>query len=143
MADLKFADSHNSACHLADPPAAYSILKSMVFGLNHCRISFALHTNPTIHKDLILDSWRNASIIKNSNNAEEIKSTVRGISVSITKQTIREILKFEDSPEFPIEFPADRIREILARMGYESLYPSTLKKLLPPYWRLLFHVFVT
>ena len=132
MADLKFADSHNSACHLADPPAAYSNFKSMVFGLNNSRISHALHTNPTIHKDLICDFWRNASIIKNSDKADELKFTVRGIPVSNTEKTIREVLKFEDSPEFPIEFPADRIREILARMGYDGLYPSTLKKLMPP-----------
>ena len=28
-------------------------------------------------------------------------------------------------------------------MSYEGTYPSTLKKLLNPYWRLLFHVFVS
>ena len=110
MADLNFADSHNSACHFADPPADYSFYKSLVFGLNNCRISYALQTNPTIHRNLVLDFWRNASSIKNSDKVDELKSTVLGTPVSIIEQTIREVIKLGDSPEFPIKFPASQVR---------------------------------
>ncbi|KAL7599671.1 hypothetical protein Lser_V15G25567 [Lactuca serriola] len=31
----------------------------------------------------------------------------------------------------------------MARMGYEGVFPPTIKKLLPPYWRFLVHIFIS
>ena len=138
LPELRFVDIHNTVCHFTDPPKAYSFFKSLVVGLNNCKVTYALQTNPTIHKKLILDFWHNASLAKKS---DRIKSSVLGTSVYISEKTVRKVLKFKDSPDFPIEFPAVQIRDVLERMSYEGSFPPTIKKLLHPYWRLLFHVF--
>ncbi|CAI9270473.1 unnamed protein product [Lactuca saligna] len=71
-----------------------------------------------------------------------VESTVKGEKIIVLKQTIRDVLRFGDRPEFPIEISATQIREVLERMGYEGTFPITLKKLLPPYWRFIAHKFV-
>ncbi|CAI9293663.1 unnamed protein product [Lactuca saligna] len=55
----------------------------------------------------------------------------------------RESLQIEDRPEYPMEIDVHQIEEILEYMGYERTFPPTIKKLLPPCWMLLAHVFVS
>ncbi|MFS7943463.1 hypothetical protein Hanom_Chr06g00500551 [Helianthus anomalus] len=57
----KASDSHshvptwkktmNMACYLSDPPKGFESYKSMIVGLNTCRLAHALRENPIIHKD--------------------------------------------------------------------------------------------
>ena len=116
-----------------DPPASHQEFQSLIAGLNQCRISHALRATPMIHKNLITDFWLNALVVKQTDGVEAIESTVQGTSVVISEETIHEVLDFGDSPDFPIEYYVDRVREVLEKMGYEGVYPSTMKKLLPPY----------
>lgn len=116
----------------------------MITGLNSCRISQALRASPVIHIDMITDFWKNAAINKQgADGAGTVESTVNGVKVIISEQTIREVLEFGDAPEFPTEFSADRVKEALEKMCYEGSYPPTIKKLLPPFWRFLAHTFVS
>lgn len=141
---LKFVDSHNIVGYLLDPPAAHKEFRSMITGLNSCRISQALRASPVIHIDMITDFWKNAAINKQgADGAGTVESTVNGVKVIISEQTIREVLEFGDAPEFPTEFSADRVKEALEKMCYEGSYPPTIKKLLPPFWRFLAHTFVS
>ncbi|XP_023731397.1 uncharacterized mitochondrial protein AtMg00810-like [Lactuca sativa] len=49
----------------------------------------------------------------------------------------------DDQPRFPIEIAMEQTEEIINQMGYEGTFPPTIKKLFPPYWRFLAHVFVS
>ncbi|CAI9303044.1 unnamed protein product [Lactuca saligna] len=42
-----------------------------------------------------------------------------------------------------MEIDVHQIEKILEHMGYEGTFPPTIKKLLPPCWKLLAHVFVS
>ncbi|KAJ0441473.1 hypothetical protein HanIR_Chr16g0798141 [Helianthus annuus] len=55
---------------------------------------------------------------------------------------VREVLKFGDQPHFPTSFEQSRVLPALQRISYEGGYPTVLKKLFPPYWRLLVHIFL-
>lgn len=143
MADLKFSDHHNIAACLSDPPQSHQEFKSMVYGLNNCRLTHAIRTNPVIYKSLVGEFWDKASINKEGADGEGIvESVVKGRKVIVSEQTIREVLQFGDQPGFPTEIPVDQIKEVLERMRYEGTFPPTIKKLLPPYWRFLAHSFV-
>nr|KAJ0200409.1 hypothetical protein LSAT_V11C600322290 [Lactuca sativa] len=115
----------------------------MMVGLNNYRIPQAFRANPVIHKDLTTEFWKNASIIKQgADGASTIGSMVKGTRVIISKQVTREVLKFGDASAFPIEYSFDQVKEVLEKMCYDETYPPIIKKLLPPYWRLLAHYFV-
>ena len=127
-----------------DPPAVHKEFKSMIVGLNNCRISHALHSNPVIFKDLIVDFWKNASInTQGADGAGSIESVVKGTKVVVSEQVIRKVLEFGDAPTFPIKYPVNQVNEVLEKMCYEGTYPPTIKKLLPPYWRFLGNEFVS
>ena len=49
----------------------------------------------------------------------------------------------DDHPNFPTEIGIEDAQKVLKKMGYEGTFPPTVKKLLPPYWRFLAHVFVS
>nr|KAJ0205027.1 hypothetical protein LSAT_V11C500228940 [Lactuca sativa] len=107
-------------------------------------ISHALRANPVIHKDLITEIWKNASIKKHgADGVGIIESIVKGTQVIVSEQGIREVLEVGDAFAFPIEYSADQLKEVLEKMCYEAIYPPTIKKLLPPYWRFLEHYFVS
>ncbi|CAI9274834.1 unnamed protein product [Lactuca saligna] len=70
-----------------DPPAAHQEFKSMMVGLNNCRICHALRANPVIHKDLITEFWINASINKQgADGAGVVESMVKGTQVIVSDQ---------------------------------------------------------
>ncbi|MFS7937307.1 hypothetical protein Hanom_Chr05g00426071 [Helianthus anomalus] len=109
----------NVACYLSDPPKGFETYKSMVVGLNTCRLAHSLGENPIIREDWIKVFWDNASAKKGD---RVIKSKVQNKDVSVTEQDIREVLLFGDDASDPVEY--------------------TKEKLLHRYWRFLAHVYL-
>ncbi|MFS7984307.1 hypothetical protein Hanom_Chr11g00984951 [Helianthus anomalus] len=90
----------------------------MIVGLNRCRIAHALRENQMIDVDLIQAFWKTASINrKGANGAGTIEAKIHRKEISISEAIVREVLMF-------------------------GTYPPLLKKMLPPYWRLLMHMFL-
>lgn len=71
-----------------------------------------------------------------------MESVIQGRKIVVSEQTIRDVLQIEDQLGFPTKIPVEKTEEVLERMGYEGVFPPTMKKLLPPYWRFLAHSFV-
>ncbi|MFS7919112.1 hypothetical protein Hanom_Chr03g00209041 [Helianthus anomalus] len=54
---------HNQAGYLLDPPAEYfELLNSLIVGLDDCRITHSLKTNPIICHDFIKEFWLSAKV---------------------------------------------------------------------------------
>ena len=133
MAELMFADMHNQAMAFSNPPDSQKVFQSLINGLRKCCLTYAIEQNPVKCKVCINDFWENAVHQRTRPEGEAIVTTVRGTPVVVTEQTIREVLRFGDQPSFPTDFHKDKIVPVLKRMGYEGSYPSTKKKLLPPF----------
>ncbi|MFS7936962.1 hypothetical protein Hanom_Chr05g00421911 [Helianthus anomalus] len=130
----------NIACYLSDPPKSFDAFKSLIVGLNTCRLAHSLRENPVICEDWIKDFWDNSTARKGDS---VIMSKVRGTEVSISEQDIREVLLFGDAADDPIEYSKEKVMEVLIKMSYEGATPPpTIKKLLHPYWRMLAHVYL-
>ena len=129
MAELMFVDMHNQAFSITDLPAAQKEYQSLFNGLKNCSLSYALQQNPSKCSVCINDFWKHAEFIE-LQEGDVIKTTVQGIPMVVTEQTIREVLKFKDQPHFPTSYPTDQVVPVLTRMGYEGSYPPTKKKLL-------------
>nr|KAJ0208324.1 hypothetical protein LSAT_V11C500263370 [Lactuca sativa] len=74
-----------------------------------------------------------AAVHKEDDYAISVEATVNARKISVTKKVIHEVLWINDNFGFPV----------FVRLGYEGVFPPTIKKLLPPYWRFLAHVFVS
>ncbi|KAF5801704.1 hypothetical protein HanRHA438_Chr06g0260501 [Helianthus annuus] len=130
----------NISCYLSDPPKGFEMYKSMIVGLNTCRLAHSLRENPVIHEDWIKDLWDNSTAKKGDT---VIKSRVQGKEVSISEQDIRDVLLFGDAADDPIEYSKEKVIEVLVKMSYEGADPPpTIKKLLHPYWRFLAHIYL-
>ncbi|MFS7930723.1 hypothetical protein Hanom_Chr04g00347661 [Helianthus anomalus] len=130
----------NIACYLSDPPKGFETYKSLMVGLNTCRLAHSLRENPVICEDWIKDFWENSTAKKGDS---VIKSKVRGTEVSISEQDIRDVLLFGDVDDDPIEYSKEKVMDVLIKMSYEGATPPpTIKKLLHPYWRLLAHIYL-
>ncbi|CAI9263666.1 unnamed protein product [Lactuca saligna] len=115
----------------------------MIMGLNNCRISHVLRSNPFVFKDLIVDFWKNASVNnKGEGGVGNIESVIKGINIVISEQIIRDVLEFGDALKLPTKYPSSKVKEVLEKMCYEGTYPPTIKKQRPPYWRFLAHYFI-
>ncbi|KAL7601221.1 hypothetical protein Lser_V15G22313 [Lactuca serriola] len=143
MANLKFADMHNLAIVLADPPAVHLDLKSTIHRLRECCLASAITVNSDVYQNLIREFWATAKMEMDDAGVVVIKAVVKGREIVITENFIRDALLIDDQPSFPTEIGIEDAQKILRRMGYEGTSPPTLKKLLPPYWRFLAHVFVS
>ncbi|CAI9277938.1 unnamed protein product [Lactuca saligna] len=143
MGDMEFTKPHYSAIFLEDPPAAYSDLKFIVDGLNKSCLVHCLTTNPAIYQSLIKDFWRNVEVKKNDRGEKFLETTIEDKKILVTESIIRESLQIEDRPEYLMEIDVHQIEKILEHMGYEGTFPPTIKKPLPPCWKLLVHVFVS
>lgn len=140
---LKFVDSHNIAGYFLDPPVAHNEFKSMIVGLNNCRIYHALRSNIVIYKDLVTEFCKNAAINKHgADGVGTIESMVKGTQVIVSEQIIREVLEFGDVYVFAIDYIPNQVKGVLEKMCCEGTYPPTIKKLLPLFWRFLAHCFV-
>lgn len=133
MDELKFADSHNLAIFLVDPPAAHGELRSMVHGLKKCRLASALTLSPVIYQNQIKEFWSIVVVQKGDGNSKFVEGTVKGRKIVVTEQIIREVLRIEDQRSFLTEIAMDQTEEIIKQMRYEREFPPTIKKLLPPY----------
>ena len=133
MANLKFVDMHNLAIVLDDPPAAHSQFKSMIYRLRECCLSCAITVNPIIYQNIIWEFWQTACMTKVKGEIT-IEAIVKGCKIKITDQYIRDTLLVNEESNFPNEIGIDDVQGVLQRMGYEGVYPPTMKKVLPPYW---------
>ncbi|KAJ0738575.1 hypothetical protein HanOQP8_Chr06g0228281 [Helianthus annuus] len=121
----------NIACYLSDPPKGFETYKSLIVGLNTCRLAHSLRENPLIGEDWIKDFWDNLTAKKGDS---VIKSKVRGTEVSISEQDIRDVLLFGDAANDRIEYSKEKVMDILVKMSYEgAIPPPTIKNLLHPY----------
>ncbi|MFS7918579.1 hypothetical protein Hanom_Chr03g00202831 [Helianthus anomalus] len=65
--------------------------------------------------------------------AGSIDPQIQKQDIVITKEVIREIMKFGDEANHPTSFVKDKVMPILQRMSYEGEYPPMLNKRLRPY----------
>ena len=96
MANLKFADSHNLEILMAEPPVAHGEFKSMIHGLRECCLSTALTVNPIVYQGTIRDFWKTAKLEKGNDGVVTVEADVKGCSVVIIEQFIREALLIDD-----------------------------------------------
>ena len=143
MTNLKFADMHNLAIVLADPPAVHSDLRSMIHRLRECCLASAITVNHVVYQNLIREFWATANASMDNDGHFTVKAMVQGREIVINESFIRDTLLIADQPNFPMEIGIADTQRILRRMSYEGTSPPTLKKLLHPYWRFLAHVFVS
>ncbi|KAJ0940251.1 hypothetical protein HanRHA438_Chr02g0081271 [Helianthus annuus] len=130
----------NVACYLSDPPKGFEMYKSMIMGLNTCRLAHSLRGNPVVREDWIKDFWDNAMAKKGD---VVIKSKFHGKEVSVSEQDVREVLLFGDEADDPVDYPKEKVMEVLVKMSYEGACPPpTIKKLLHPYRRFLAHIYL-
>ena len=143
MANLKFADMHNLAIVLADPPVVHSDMLSMIHRLRECCIASALTVNPVIYQNIVREFWATARTQMDDDGNFTVAAKVQGRDIVIDESFVRNALLIDDQPNYPTEIGIEDVQRILRRMSYEGTYPPTLKKLLHPYWRFLAHVFVS
>ncbi|KAF5759007.1 hypothetical protein HanRHA438_Chr16g0748451 [Helianthus annuus] len=130
----------NIACYLLDPPKGFEMYKSMIVGLNTCRLAHSLRENSVIREDWIKGFWDNVTAKKGDTVN---KSKVQRTEVSVSEQDVREVLLFGDEADDPVEYPKEKVMEVLVKMSYEgAVPPPTIKKLLHPYWRFLAHIYL-
>ena len=69
MAALKFADMHNLAMVLADPPVAHGEFKSMIHGLRECCLASVITMNTVVYQQIIKEFWQTAKMTRDDNGA--------------------------------------------------------------------------
>ncbi|KAF5779195.1 hypothetical protein HanXRQr2_Chr12g0556501 [Helianthus annuus] len=116
---------------------------SLMTGLNNCPIIHALRAEPVICNDCVNTFWNTTRVSrKGANGAGAIEASVHKKEIIVTEAIIQEVLRLGDQPHFPTSLEQNRVLLALQRMSYEGGYPTVLKKLFPPYWRLLVHIFL-
>ncbi|KAL7589055.1 hypothetical protein Lser_V15G40641 [Lactuca serriola] len=143
MANLKFADMHNLAIVLADPPTVHSDLRSMIHMLRECFLASAITVNPIVYQNLIREFWATTSTSMDNDSHFTVKAMVQGRDIVINESFIRDTLLIDDQPNFPTEIGIEDTQRILRRMSNEGTSPLILKKLLHPNWRFFVHKFVS
>ena len=133
MANLKFADMHNLAIVLADPPVIHSDMLSMVHRLREYCVASALTVNPVIYHNIVREFWETTRTQMDDDGNFMVAAKVQGRDIVINESFIRETLLIDDQPSFPTEIGIEDTQRILRRMSYEGTSPLTLKKLLHPY----------
>ncbi|MFS7948120.1 hypothetical protein Hanom_Chr06g00556221 [Helianthus anomalus] len=138
---LEVNEFHNQAGFLSDPPAdQIELSESLIRGLNNCPLTQALRAEPVMCNSCINTFWNTAKI--NRQGAGSIEETMLKAKIIVTEAIIREVLRLGDQPHHPTSYDQTRVQASLRRMSYEGGYPTVLKKLFPPYWRLLVHFFL-
>ncbi|MFS7967072.1 hypothetical protein Hanom_Chr09g00781411 [Helianthus anomalus] len=123
---LEVNEFHNLAGFLSDPPVDQKELFGSLIWIicNSCINTF----------------WNTAKI--NRQGAGSIEATIQKTKIIVTKAVVREVLRLGDQSHHPTSYDQTRVLAALQRMSYEGGYPTMLKKLFPPYWRLLVHFFL-
>ena len=99
--------------------------------------------NTVVYQKIIREFWQTAKMRRDDDGAVTVDAIIKGCKVVIDEQFIRETLLINDLPSFPTEIGIEDAQKNLKKMRYEGDSPPTVKKLLPPYWRFLAHVFVS
>ncbi|MFS7967209.1 hypothetical protein Hanom_Chr09g00783101 [Helianthus anomalus] len=135
---LEVNEFHNQVGYLSDPPAEHvELFGSLIRGLNNCPLTHALRVKPVICNSCINTFWNTAKI--NRQGAGSIEAIVQKTKIIVTEAIAQEVLILGDQPYHPTSYDETRVLAALRRMSYEGSYPTVLKKLFPPYWRLLVH----
>ncbi|KAJ0879692.1 hypothetical protein HanRHA438_Chr10g0454471 [Helianthus annuus] len=138
---LEVNEFHNQAGFLSNPPADQAgLFGSLIRGLNNFPLTHALRMNPVICSNCINAFWNTAKIDRQG--VRFIEATVQKTKIVVSEAVIREVLRIGDQPHHPTLYDQARVQAALRRMSYEGGYPTVLKKLFPPYWRLLVHFFL-
>ncbi|KAJ0524692.1 hypothetical protein HanHA300_Chr09g0303451 [Helianthus annuus] len=138
---LEVNEFHNQAGYLSDPPAdQMELFGSLIGGLNNCPLTHAIRANRAMCNSCINTFWNTAKI--NRQRVGSIEATVQKTKIVVSEAVIREVLRLRDQPHHPTLYDQARVQAALRRMSYEGGYPTVLKKLFPPYWRLLVHFFL-
>ncbi|MFS7918137.1 hypothetical protein Hanom_Chr03g00197301 [Helianthus anomalus] len=133
---LEVNECHNQAGFLSEPSVDQAeLFGSLIRGLNNCPLTHALRANPGICSSCINTFWNTSKI--NRQEAGSIEATVQKTKIVVTEAVIREVLRLGDQLHYPTLFDQARVQAALRSMSYEGGYPTVLKKLFPPYWRLL------
>ncbi|MFS7953170.1 hypothetical protein Hanom_Chr07g00615421 [Helianthus anomalus] len=120
---------HNQAGYLTDPPAEHmELCGSLIRGLNYCPLTHALREEPINRQG--------------AEGAGTIEATVQKTKIIVSEAIVREVLRLGNQPHHPTSYNQTRVLAALCRMSYEGSCPTVLKKLFPPYWRLLVHFFL-
>ncbi|KAJ0800563.1 hypothetical protein HanPI659440_Chr03g0104521 [Helianthus annuus] len=135
---------HNQAGYLSDLPAEHmEMFGSLIRGLNNCPITHALRVEPVICNSCINTFWNTAEINRQgAKGAGTIEATVQKKKIIVSEAIVREVLRLGDLPQHPTSYNQTRVLAALRRMSYEGAYLTVLKKMFPPYWRLLVHFFL-
>nr|GEW96361.1 hypothetical protein [Tanacetum cinerariifolium] len=117
---LTFADTHKMIAHLTKSEASKGFNQIIDF-LNGSLIKYALTINPNIYVSCIKQFWTFVAV-KKVKDATRLQTLVDKKKVVITKATIRDALRLDDTEGIEC-LPNEEILSELARMGYEK--PST------------------
>ncbi|GJS42393.1 hypothetical protein Tco_0567436 [Tanacetum coccineum] len=93
MANLKFADTHNTVAYLSKP-AESDGFEQIVDFLNAQPIRYALTVNPTIYISCIEQLW-STGMVKTINEEVQLHALVDGQKIIISEASVRRDLKLE------------------------------------------------
>ncbi|MFS7977381.1 hypothetical protein Hanom_Chr10g00903311 [Helianthus anomalus] len=74
----------NIACYPSDPPKGFKMYKSLIVGLNTCRLAHSLREKPIIREDWIKDFWDKSTAKKADDPTEYSKEKVTEILVKMS-----------------------------------------------------------
>ena len=77
--------------------------------------------------------WNKAFVSKGEDEEDTVESVIHGRKIVVSEQTIHEVLQINDRSRFQTVISMEQTKEIIERIGYEGVFPPTVKKLLPPY----------
>ncbi|KAL7616763.1 hypothetical protein Lser_V15G03189 [Lactuca serriola] len=92
MANFKFADMHNLAIVLADPPAVHSDMRSMIHRFPECCLASAITINLVVYQSVIREFWATAETHMDDDGNFTMKAKVQGREIVINEGFIREVL---------------------------------------------------
>ncbi|MFS7993370.1 hypothetical protein Hanom_Chr12g01093241 [Helianthus anomalus] len=75
----------NVSCYLGEPPMGHEIYRSLMVGLNTCRLAHTFREIPIIREDWIRNFWNKATAKKGDTM---IRSTIQNKGILITEQMI-------------------------------------------------------
>ncbi|GKF44694.1 hypothetical protein Tco_0131246 [Tanacetum coccineum] len=138
MANLKFADTHNTVAFLAKPAESEGFAQIVDF-LNAHTIKHALTINPTIYSSCIEQLWATVKA-KTVNGDVQLQALVDGKKIIITESIVRRDLQLEDAKGVDY-LPNATIFEQLTLMGYEKISQKLTfyKAFFSPQWEFLIH----
>ncbi|GKE84462.1 hypothetical protein Tco_1558204, partial [Tanacetum coccineum] len=117
MANLKFADTHNTVAFLSKPEESDGF-KQIVDFWNAQPIKYALTVNPIIYTSCIKQFWFIVKA-KTINGEVQLHALVDGKKIIVTESTVRRDLQLEDAEGIDC-LPNSTIFEELTRMGSKT-----------------------